>query len=96
MCKSPRTQLENSKAWIARIHALTVQETTSKAHTQVHTNKESREKKPGRKWGRTGLKRAWASQLGPTGPAHSGLGSAPPLTKPPLRLFIAPWPRATH
>jgi hypothetical protein len=40
MCKSSGTQPENSEAWIARIQALTVKETTSKAHMQVHTNKE--------------------------------------------------------
>jgi hypothetical protein len=48
-CKSSGTQPENSKAWIARIQALTVKEMTSKAHMQVHTNKESREKQLGRK-----------------------------------------------
>jgi hypothetical protein len=51
MCKSSGTQPENSEAWIARIQALTVKETTSKAHMQVHINKESREKQPGRKPG---------------------------------------------
>jgi hypothetical protein len=51
-CKSLGTQPENSEAWIARIQALTVKETTSKAHMQVHTNKESHEKKPGRNRGR--------------------------------------------
>jgi hypothetical protein len=50
-CKSSGTQPENSKSWIARIQALTVKETTSKAHMQVHTNKESREKQPGRNRG---------------------------------------------
>jgi hypothetical protein len=45
-CKSSGTQPENSEVWIARIQALTVKETTSKAHMQVHTNKESREKQP--------------------------------------------------
>jgi hypothetical protein len=50
-CKSLGTQPENSEACIARIQALTVKETTSKAHMQVHTNKESREKQPGRKPG---------------------------------------------
>jgi hypothetical protein len=50
-CKSSRTQPKNSKAWIARIQALTVKETTSKSHMQVHTNKESREKQPRRKLG---------------------------------------------
>jgi hypothetical protein len=42
---------ENSEAWMASIQALTVKETTSKAHMQVHTNEESREKQPGRKLG---------------------------------------------
>jgi hypothetical protein len=51
MCKSSGTQPENSKACIARIQALTVKETTSKAHMQVHTNKESCKKQPGRKMG---------------------------------------------
>jgi hypothetical protein len=48
-CKSLGTQPENSEAWIARIQALTVKEMTSKAHMQVHTNKESCEKQPRRK-----------------------------------------------
>jgi hypothetical protein len=48
MCMSSGTQPENNKAWIGRIQALTVKETTSKAHMQVHTNKESHEKQPGR------------------------------------------------
>jgi hypothetical protein len=51
MCKSSGTQPENREACIARIQALTGKETTSKAHMQVHTNKESREKQPGRKPG---------------------------------------------
>jgi hypothetical protein len=50
-CKSSGTQPENDEAWIARIQALTVKETTSKAHMQVHTNKGSCEKQPGRKSG---------------------------------------------
>jgi hypothetical protein len=48
-CKSSGTQPENNEACIARIQALTVKETTLKAHMQVHTNRESREKQPGRK-----------------------------------------------
>jgi hypothetical protein len=76
-CKSSRTQPENSEAWIASIQALNVKKTTSKAHIQVHTNKESREKQPGWKlgpnWVEAGLGR-------PAVPAHSGPGSAPPLT----------------
>jgi hypothetical protein len=50
-CKSSGTQPENSEVCIARIQALTVKETTSKAHMQVHTNKESCKKQPGRKMG---------------------------------------------
>jgi hypothetical protein len=70
MCKSSRTQPENSEAWIARVQALTVKEMTSKAHMQVHTNKESREKQPGRKPGlnraETSLGRpAWADRPSP-------------------------------
>jgi hypothetical protein len=51
MCKSSGTQPENSEACIATIQALTVKEMTSKAHMQVHTNKGSQEKQPGRKPG---------------------------------------------
>jgi hypothetical protein len=50
-CKSSGTQPENSEACIGRIQALTVKDTTSKAHMQVHTNKESCKKQPGRKPG---------------------------------------------
>jgi hypothetical protein len=50
-CKSSGTQPENNEACIARIQALTVKETTSKDHIQVHTNKESCKKQPGRKMG---------------------------------------------
>jgi hypothetical protein len=50
-CKSSGTQPENSEACIARIQALTVKETTSKAHMQAHTNKESCKKQPGRNTG---------------------------------------------
>jgi hypothetical protein len=50
-CKSSGTQPENSEACIARIQALTVKETTSKDHMQVHTNKESCMKQPGRNTG---------------------------------------------
>jgi hypothetical protein len=87
---------DSTKKWRSldsKIQALTVKETTSKAHMQVQTNRESREKQPGRK---PGPKRAWAGQPGPTSPAHSGPGSTPPLTYPPLVLFIAPWPKATR
>jgi hypothetical protein len=69
-CKSPETQAENSEACIARIQALTVKKTTSKAHMQVHTNKESCKKQPGRKPGpnraEMGLGRpAWADRPSP-------------------------------
>jgi hypothetical protein len=69
-CKSSGTQPENSEACIARIQALTVKETTSKARMQVHTNKGSREKQPGRKPGpnraELGLGRpAWADRPSP-------------------------------
>jgi hypothetical protein len=50
-CKSSGTQPENSEACIARIQGLTMKETTSKGHMQVHTNKESCMKQPGRKMG---------------------------------------------
>jgi hypothetical protein len=70
MCKSSGTQPENSAACIVRIQALTVKETTSKAHMQVHTNKGSRKKQPGRKPGpnraKMGLGRpAWADRPSP-------------------------------
>jgi hypothetical protein len=62
MCKSSGTQPENSEACRARIQALTMKETTSKAHMQVHTNKESCKKQPGRNtspnWPRKGLGRS--------------------------------------
>jgi hypothetical protein len=61
----------------SKIQALTVKETTSKAHMQVHTNKESREKQLGKK---LGPNRAWAGRPGPTDRAHSWPGSTPPLT----------------
>jgi hypothetical protein len=69
-CKSSGTQPENNEACIARIQALTVKETASKAHMQVHTDRESREKQPGRKPGpnqaEMGLGRpAWADRPSP-------------------------------
>jgi hypothetical protein len=69
-CKSSGTQPENSEACIARIQALTVKETTSKAHMQVHTNKGSRDKQPQRKPGpnraEMGLGQpAWADRPNP-------------------------------
>jgi hypothetical protein len=63
--KSSGTKPENSEACIARIQALTVKETTSKAHMPVHTNKESCEKKMGTNTGpnrpRKGLGRSACS-----------------------------------
>jgi hypothetical protein len=50
-CKSSGTQPENNEACMARIQALIVKETTSKAHMLVHTNKESCKKQPGRNTG---------------------------------------------
>jgi hypothetical protein len=50
-CKSSRTQPENSEACIARVQALTVKETTSKAQMQVQTKKESCKKQPVRNTG---------------------------------------------
>jgi hypothetical protein len=68
-CKSSGTQPENDEAWIARIQALTAKETTSKAHMQVHTNRESREKQPGQRpgpnWAETGLGRPTQPTPGP-------------------------------
>jgi hypothetical protein len=69
-CKTSGTQPENSEACIARIQALIVKETTPKAHMQVHINKGSREKQPGRKPGlnqaKMGLGRpAWADWPSP-------------------------------
>jgi hypothetical protein len=54
----------------SKIQALTVKETTSKAHMQVHTNKRSREKQPGKKpepnRAEMGLGRpAWADRPSP-------------------------------
>jgi hypothetical protein len=88
ICKSSGIQPENDESWITRIQALTVKETTSKNHMQVHTNKESCEKQPGRKLGpnraKTGLGRsAWADQPSPL----RALFGAPFALG--VRLFIA-------
>jgi hypothetical protein len=76
-CKSSGTQLGNSEACIARIQAITVKETTSKAHMQVHTNKESCKKQPGRNtgpnWPRKGLGRSPVRIGGPFGPVRDAL-----------------------
>jgi hypothetical protein len=89
-CKSSGTQPENSEACIVRIQALTVKETTSKAHMQVHTNKGSARSDRGGNRGRTRPKWAWAGRPGPTGPAHSGVGSVPPL--PYVFVYLLPPP----
>jgi hypothetical protein len=94
MCKSSGTQPENSEACIARIQALTVKEMTSKAHMQVHTNKESCKKQPGRKPG--------------PNQAEMGLGRLAQPTPGPVRcplcprcssiycLFLRPLPHRTN
>jgi hypothetical protein len=87
-CKSSGTQPKNSEACITRIQALTVKETTSKAHMQVLTNKGSREKQPGRKPGpnraKMGLGRpAWADR---SSPLRGRFGAPFALG---VRLFIA-------
>jgi hypothetical protein len=76
-CKSSWTQPENNKAWMTSIQALTVKETMSKAHMQVHTNGESREKqlgrKPGPNWAETGLGRS--AQVGRSSPFRARFGT---------------------
>jgi hypothetical protein len=46
-----RDSTRKQRSLDSKIQALTVKETTSKAHMQMHTNKESREKQLGRKPG---------------------------------------------
>jgi hypothetical protein len=87
-CKSLGSQPESIEACIARIQALTVKETTSKAHMQVHTNRASREKLSGRKPGpnraEMGLGRpAWADRPSPL------RGRFGPTFALGVRLFIA-------
>jgi hypothetical protein len=87
-CKSSGTQPENNEVCIARIQALTVKETTSMAQMQVHTNKESYKKQPGRKPGpnqaEMGLGRpAWANR---PSPLRAQIGAPFALG---VRLFIA-------
>jgi hypothetical protein len=82
-CKSSGTQLENNEACIERIQALTVKETTSKAHMQVHTNKESCKTQPRRKPGPN------QAEMGLGRPAQPTPG---PVRRPfalGVRLFIA-------
>jgi hypothetical protein len=82
-CKSSGTQPKNSEAWIARIQALTVKEITSKAHKQVHTNKESREKQLGSKPGPNRAEMGLGRLAQPTpGPVRHPLSLG-------VRVFIA-------
>jgi hypothetical protein len=87
-CKSSGTQPENDEAWIARIQALIVKETMSKAHMQVHTNKESREKQPGRKPGpnRAETVLGWPASADRPSPLWARFGAPFALG---VRLFIA-------
>jgi hypothetical protein len=73
--KSSGTQPENSEACIARIQALTMKEMTSKAHMQVHTNKESCKKQLGR-------------NIGPNRPSQIGPGAFWPDSTPPFALGV--------
>jgi hypothetical protein len=70
-----------------KIQALTVKETTSKAHMQVHTSRKSREKQLGRK---PGPNRAETDLDRPAGPAHSGPGSTPPFDLVASRAIYSP------
>jgi hypothetical protein len=93
-CKSSRTQPENGEAWIARIQALIVKETTSKAHMQVHTNKGSRENQPGRK---PGPNRAEMGQGRPTQPTPGSLQRPLcPRCSSIYCLFLHPPPHRTN
>jgi hypothetical protein len=87
-CKSSGTQLENGEAWIARIQALTVKETTSKTHMQVHTNKESREKQPGRKPGSNRAEMVLGQPTWADGPSQLRARFGAPFALG-VRLFIA-------
>jgi hypothetical protein len=80
-CKSSGTQPENSEACLARIQALTVKETTSKAHMQVHTNKGSHEKQPGKKPGPNPAE---------NGPRPAGLGRPAQPTPGSVRCPLCP------
>jgi hypothetical protein len=88
MCKSSGIQPENREAWIIRIQALTAKEMMSKAHMQVHTNKESREKQSGRKLGTN-----WA-QAGQPSPFWARFGT--PFDLATIRTIYSPSPRATE
>jgi hypothetical protein len=94
-CKSSGTQPENDEAWIASIQALTVKETTSKAHMQVHTNKESHDKQPGRKPGRN---RPGPAGLGRPAQPTPGLVRRPlcPRCSSIYCLFLRPPPHRTN
>jgi hypothetical protein len=87
-CKSSGTQPENREACIVRIQALTVKETTSKAHMQVHTNKGSRKKQPGRKSvpSRAEMGLGWPAWADRPSPLRGRFGAPFALG---VRLFIA-------
>jgi hypothetical protein len=84
-CKPSGTQPENSEAWMASIQALTAKEMTSKAHMQVHTNRESHEKLQNKRRGRTGPK--WA-QAGRPSPFWAWFGA--PFDLAALRTIYSP------
>jgi hypothetical protein len=90
MCKSLGTQPENNKAWMASIQVLTTKETTSKAHMQVHTNGESREKQSGQKprpnWAETSPSRS--AQAGRPSPFWAQFGA--PFDVATIRTIYSP------
>jgi hypothetical protein len=71
-----RDSIRKQRSLQARIQALTVKETTSKAHMQVHTNKESCKKHPGMKPG--------------PNQAEMGLGRPAQPTPGPVRCPLLP------
>jgi hypothetical protein len=79
-CKSSGTQPENNEAWIARIQALTVKETTSKPTckcTQIRNHARSNR-------GETG------AEPGQNGPGPTGLGRPAQPTPGPVRRPLCP------
>jgi hypothetical protein len=90
-----RDSTRNRRSLDSKIQALTVKEMTSKAHMQVHTNKESREKQSGKKprpnRAEMGLGRpAWADR---PSPFRARFGA--PFDLAASRAIYSPWPRAT-
>jgi hypothetical protein len=79
---------------IARIQALTVKETTSKDHMQVHTNKESCKKQLGRKLGPNKVEMGLGRPAQPTpGPVRRPLC---PMCLSIYCLFLRPPPHRTN